>query len=63
MTKNELEKTVNEIEKTVVAMRTLADKMLNNAKSIHAPCENAYTTTKSRMSSCSCWRCLPKERP
>ena len=50
-----------DLEKTAEAMKKMADKMLDDAKSIHAPCKNAYKDSRDGLTSCACWRCRPQE--
>lgn len=50
-----------DVEKMAEAMKKAADKMLNDAKSIHAPCKNAYKDNRDGRGLCSCWRCTPQE--
>lgn len=51
----------NNLEIMTQAMKEAADKILNDSKSIHAPCDNAYKDNRDGINySCPCWRC--KER-
>ena len=49
-----------DIEKTAQAMIEAGNKMLNDAKSIKAPCNNAYCDGRDMRGPCSCWRCTPE---
>jgi len=52
---------MNESEKLAKAMKEAADKLLNDEKSILAPCKNAYKDSRDGLTSCSCWRCRPDD--
>jgi len=48
-------------DKTILAMKAALDKVLNDRRSIHAPCENAYMEKgRDGHVPCSCWRCKPE---
>lgn len=49
-----------DVEKTAEAMIKAGEKLLDDAKSIHAPCNNAYKDNRDGRTSCSCWRCRPE---
>jgi hypothetical protein len=51
----------NAVEQLAEAMKIAADRMLNDTKSIYAPCNNAYMDSRDGRTTCSCWRCAPKE--
>lgn len=48
-----------ESEKMAEAMIEAGKKVLDDARSIHAPCENAYKDSRDGRGPCSCWRCRP----
>ena len=41
----------------VSVMKAFLDKVLDDKKSIHAPCKNAYKDSRDGFTICHCWRC------
>ena len=53
---------MDDIDKEVIAMRDALAKVLDDRRSIHAPCINAYKDSRDGWSpSCACWRCRGHE--
>jgi len=53
---------MNEQEKLALSLKKMADAALNDAKSIYAPCKNAYMEKgRDGHTLCSCWRCRKKD--
>jgi len=54
---------MDEADKQIIDLKKVLDKVLNDRKSIHAPCKNAYKDSRDGWSpSCPCWRCNPPMR-
>lgn len=51
----------SEIERTAEAMIRAGEKLLDDARSIHAPCKNAYKDSRDGFTYCTCWRCRPQD--
>lgn len=50
----------NDTEKAAEAMIRAGKKMLDDARSIYAPCKNAYMEKgRDGHVPCDCWRCRP----
>ena len=54
---------MDEADKQIFDLKKVLDKILDDRRSIHAPCENAYKDSRDGLSYCACWRCRPTERP
>ena len=50
-----------EIAKQLLKLKDSIDKILDDAKSIHAPCENAYKDSRDGLTVCTCWRCRDRD--
>ena len=48
---------MDDIDKEVIALKKAMDKILDDRRSIHAPCENAYKDSRDGLCRCFCWRC------
>ena len=47
-------------DREILRLKKALDELLNDKKSIHAPCENAYKDDRDgRAADCTCWRCRP----
>jgi hypothetical protein len=52
---------MDDIDKEVIALKAAMDKILDDRRSIHAPCENAYKDGRDGLCFCACWRCRGRE--
>jgi hypothetical protein len=53
---------MTEEEKQLLQMKESINRILNDKRSIHAPCENAYMEKgRDGHTTCYCWRCTPEE--
>ena len=48
-------------DKKILEMKRALDQILDDRRSIHAPCENAYKDSRDGRSYCACWRCRPDD--
>lgn len=47
-------------DEKILELKRALDKILDDRRSIKAPCNNAYKDSRDGNEQCSCWRCRPE---